>query len=110
MSNTVYLLIAIFAEVLATSSLKSANGFTRLWPSVVVLLGYGVAFYCLSMALRTIPVGIAYAIWSGVGIILVSAVGWLVYGQKLDLPAILGVALILVGVLVINLFSRTALR
>ncbi len=108
MNNGVYLAIAIAAEVVATSALKSSNGFTRLGPSILVVLGYGVAFFCLSVALRTIPTGIAYAIWSGVGIVLVSGVAWLIQGQRLDAAALAGIGLILAGVLVINLFSKSA--
>ena len=103
-----YLGIAIVAEVLATSFLKSAEGFTRLWPSVIVAVGYGIAFLCLSLTLRTIPTGVAYAIWSGVGIVLVSAVAYFWQGQKLDAPALAGMAMIVSGVLVINIFSKTA--
>ena len=103
-----YLFAAIICEVIATSALKAADGFSRLWPSMVVIIGYGLAFYFLSLTLRTIPVGIAYAIWSGIGIVLIALAGWLIYRQPLDMPAILGMALILAGVLVINLFSRTA--
>ncbi|HZH51105.1 MAG TPA: multidrug efflux SMR transporter [Microvirga sp.] len=106
--NYAYLFAAILCEVVATSALKAAEGFTRLGPSLVVVVGYGLAFYCLSLTLRSIPVGIAYAIWSGVGIVLIALAGWLFYRQPLDGPAILGIALILAGVLVINLFSRTA--
>jgi small multidrug resistance pump len=106
--NYAYLFAAIICEVIATSALKAAEGFTRLWPSVVVVVGYGLAFYCLSLTLRTIPVGIAYALWSGIGIVLIAAVGWVFYRQPLDWPAILGMALILTGILVINLFSKTA--
>lgn len=102
------LAVAIVAEVIATSALKASEGFSRLAPSLVVVLGYGVAFYCLSLTLRSIPVGIAYAVWSGVGIVLISAVGWLVYGQKLDAAAICGLALIIAGVLVVNVFSGSA--
>ena len=101
--NYAYLFAAILCEVVATSALKTADGFSRLWPSVVVILGYGLAFYCLSLAMRSIPVGIAYAIWSGIGIVLIALIGWLVYRQPLDMPAILGMALIMAGVLVINL-------
>jgi small multidrug resistance pump len=102
-----YLTIAIIAEVIATSALKSSEGFTKLWPSLIVAMGYGVAFYFLSLTLKTIPVGIAYAIWSGLGITLVSVIGYFVYKQDLDLPAILGLLLILAGVAVINIFSKT---
>ena len=106
--NYGYLLAAILCEVIATSALKAAEGFTRLGPSLVVIIGYGLAFYCLSLTLRTIPVGIAYALWSGIGIVLIALAGWILYRQPLDLPAVIGMALIVAGVLVINLFSRTA--
>ncbi len=88
--------------------MKASEGFTRLTPSLVVVFGYAAAFYFLSLTLRTIPVGVAYAIWSGAGIVLVSAIAWLVYGQHLDLPAIIGMALIIIGVVVLNLFSKSA--
>ncbi len=103
----VFLFCAIVAEVIGTSALKAANGFTNLVPSVVVVLGYAAAFYFLSLTLRTMPVGVAYAIWSGLGIVLISLVGWLVYKQTLDLPALIGMGLIIAGVIVINTFSRT---
>lgn len=102
-----FLTIAVIAEVIATSALKSVEGFTKFWPSVIVVTGYGIAFYFLSLTLKTIPVGIAYAIWSGLGITLVSVIGYFFYKQTLDLPAILGVSLILAGVAVINIFSET---
>ncbi|AKQ64777.1 Ethidium bromide-methyl viologen resistance protein EmrE [Myxococcus hansupus] len=108
MNNAVYLGIAIVAEVIATSALKSSNGFTRLGPSILVVVGYGVAFFCLSFALRTIPTGIAYAIWSGAGIVLVSGVAWVFQGQRLDAAALAGIGLILAGVLVINIFSKSS--
>lgn len=103
-----YLGIAIVAEVAATTALKASEGFSRLWPSVAVVLGYAVAFYFLSLTLKSIPTGIAYAIWSGVGIVLISVLGWVVYRQTLDMPALLGMGLILAGVLVINLFSTSS--
>lgn len=99
--------LAILAEVIATSSLKSSEGFTRLWPSVVTLLGYAIAIFLLSLTLKTLPTGIAYAIWSGVGIVLVSAIGWFGYGQKLDTPAVVGLGLIIAGVIVVNVFSKS---
>jgi len=105
-----YLSVAIVAEVIATTALRASDGFTQLWPSAISIAGYVVAFYFLSLTLRTMPVGIAYAIWSGVGIVLISLAGWLIYKQLLDLPAIVGMALIMAGVIVINLFSRTALH
>ena len=103
-----YLAIAILAEVIGTSALKASDGFTKLYPSLIVVVGYGVSFYCLSLTLRTIPIGIAYAIWSGVGIVLISLIGWLAFNQKLDLPALLGISLIAAGVAVLNLFSKSA--
>ncbi len=105
-----YLAVAIVAEVIATSALKASEGFSRLAPSVVVVAGYALAFFMLSLTLRAIPVGVAYAIWSGVGIVLISLVGWLVFGQALDAGALIGMALIVAGVAVINLFSQTAAR
>ncbi|MGO2370663.1 MAG: SMR family transporter [Serratia sp. (in: enterobacteria)] len=96
------------AEVIATTMLKASEGFTRLWPSLVVVIGYGVAFWGLSMVVKTMPLGIVYAIWSGMGIVLVSIAAVFVYQQKLDLPAVLGMGLIIAGVLVINLLSKTA--
>lgn len=107
MKSWLFLSAAILAEVAATSALKASDGFTRLWPSLIVVIGYGVAFYFLALTLRAIPVGIAYAIWSGVGIVLISAIAWLVFGQKLDAPAILGVGLIVAGVVVLNVFSKS---
>ncbi|MCE8039699.1 multidrug efflux SMR transporter [Halomonas sp. MCCC 1A11062] len=104
----VYLALAIVAEVVATSALKATHGFTRLGPSLVVVVGYAIAFYMLSLVLRTIPVGIAYAIWAGLGIVLVALVGIVVYGQRPDLPAVLGIGLIVAGVVVIQLFSRVS--
>jgi small multidrug resistance pump len=103
----VYLSIAIVAEVIATSALKATAGFTRPWPSVVVIAGYALAFYCLALTLDTIPVGITYAIWSGVGILLITVIAWIAYGQVLDAAAIVGLALIVAGVVVLNIFSRT---
>lgn len=104
----VYLAVAIVAEVIGTAALKASDGFTRLGPSLVTALGYGIAFYCLSITLRSVPTGVAYAIWSGVGIVLISAVSWFFHGQKLDAPALVGMAMIVGGVVVINLFSASA--
>lgn len=106
--NWIYLAIAIFAEVIATSALKASEGFTRLAPSALVVVGYAAAFYFLSLTLRSIPVGVAYALWSGVGIVLISIIGALFFKQSLDTPAILGMALIVLGVAVIQVFSKTA--
>jgi len=100
-----YLAIAIVSEVIATSALKASDGFTKLIPSVVVVVGYVVAFYCLSLTLRALPVGIVYAIWSGVGIVLISLVGWLLFGQTLSSVALLGMAFITVGVIILNVFA-----
>ena len=101
-----YLSIAILAEVVATSSLKAAEGFTRLTPSLMVILGYGTAFYFLSLTLRTMQVGTAYAIWSGVGTVLVSLIAWILFNQKLDVAAIAGITLIIAGVVVIKFLSQ----
>jgi len=103
-----YLGVAIVAEIFATSALKGSEGFTRLVPSVITVFGYLISFYFLSLTLREIPVGIAYAIWSGVGIVLISLIGLLVFKQRLDAPALIGIGLICAGVLVINLFSHSS--
>ncbi|WP_459716723.1 DMT family transporter [Paraburkholderia sp. 2C] len=100
------LAIAIVAEVIATSALRASDGFTRWLPAVVVVLGYGVSFYMLSLTLKSIPVGIVYAIWSGVGIVLITLVALVVYKQVPDLPAVAGLGLIVAGVVVLNLFSK----
>jgi small multidrug resistance pump len=105
MKSWIFLVLAIICEVTGTSALKASDGFSRLWPSAVVIAGYGLSFYFLSIALRVIPVGVAYAIWAGVGIVLVTLVGWLLFGQKLDGPAILGMAMILIGVTVLRMWS-----
>ncbi len=105
MTHWVYLAIAIIAEVIGTSFLKQAEGFTRLWPSVAVILSYIVAFYFLSLTLRTLPVGIAYAVWAGTGVALIALVGFIFFGQLLDWPALIGIALIIAGVAIINIFS-----
>ena len=102
-----YLAIAIVSEVIATSALKAADGFTRWGPSLLVVIGYASAFYFLSLTLRSIPLGIVYAIWAGVGIALIALVGWVVYHQSLDLWALLGIGLIVAGVVVLNVFSKT---
>ncbi|MBP9182126.1 MAG: QacE family quaternary ammonium compound efflux SMR transporter [Fuscovulum sp.] len=105
-----FLLAAILAEIIATTALARSASFTRLGPSLITVAGYAVAFWCLSFPLRVMPTGVVYAIWSGLGIVLITAVAWVWYGQKLDLPAVLGLALILAGVLVVNLFSRTGVH
>jgi small multidrug resistance pump len=108
MKYWILLLAAILSEVAGTTALKFTDGFTRLWPSLVVVAGYGAAFYLLSLTLKAIPVGIAYAVWSGVGIVSIAVIGWLWFGQSLDKPALCGIALILAGVFVLNIFSKTA--
>lgn len=110
MKNWLFLGIAIVAEVAATSNLKASAGFTKLWPSVFVVAGYAVAFYFLSLTLKVIPVGIAYAIWAGLGIVLISLVGWLAFGQKLDMASLLGMVLIISGVVIINVFSKVTMH
>ncbi len=108
MSAYLTLAVAIVAEVIATTALKSSQGFTRLLPGIIVVLGYGVSFYCLSQTLRTMPTSVAYAIWSGVGLVLITLAAWLIHQQRLDWPAVAGIALIVTGVMVINLFSASA--
>lgn len=105
MKNWLFLTVAIVAEVAATSALKASEGFSQLLPSVIVVIGYAAAFYFLSLTLKAIPVGVAYAIWAGLGIVLVAAIGWVLYGQKLDVWGFVGMGLILSGVLVLNLLS-----
>lgn len=107
MSKYLPLLIAILCETIATLALKQSEQFTKLLPSVISILGYIAAFYFLSITLKYIPLGVSYALWSGIGIVLISIFGFLMYNQKLDMPAVLGIALILAGVLIINLFSKT---
>lgn len=102
------LLIAILLEALATSALQASQQFTRPLPTVVMIIGYMSSFYLLTIALRVLPVGIAYAIWSGIGIVLISLIGFTVFQQKLDLPAMIGIGLVIAGVIVINLFSHSS--
>lgn len=106
MQPWVFLALAILGEVAATSALKASEGFSRLGPSLIVIAGYATAFYFLSLTLRTIPVGVAYAVWSGVGIALIALIGWLFLGQTLDAPAFIGLLLIVSGVVVLKVFSR----
>lgn len=103
-----YLFIAVLAEVIGTSALQASQQFTRVLPSILVVLGYGLAFYFMSLTLRYMPVGIVYASWSGLGIVLIAFIGFLVFGQRLDLPAILGLGLIICGIAIIHLYSSTA--
>ncbi|NMU18807.1 QacE family quaternary ammonium compound efflux SMR transporter, partial [Vibrio parahaemolyticus] len=99
--------IAIVCEVIATSYIPKTEQFTKVMPSTVVLIGYGIAFFLLSVTVQTMPVGVVYAIWSGAGIVLVATVGYFVYGQRLDLPALVGIGFIIAGVLIVNLLSKT---
>lgn len=107
MSSWSILAVSIVAEVVATSALKASDGFTRLLPSVLVVLGYGIAFYGLALALRALPIGVVYAVWSGVGIVLIALVGAILFRQSLDAPALFGMALIVAGVVVLNVFSKS---
>lgn len=107
MKHWLFLLVAIVAEVFATSALKMSEGFSNLWPSVVVVVGYATSFYFLALTLERIPVGIAYAVWAGVGIVLITLAGLFLFGQKLDFAATLGIVLIIGGVLIMNLFSAS---
>ena len=100
------LVLAIAAEVVATTALAQSESFTRLGPSLITVTGYAVAFYFLSVALRVMPTGLVYAVWSGMGVVFITAIGWVWFGERLDWPAILGLALIVVGVVMVN-FSRT---
>jgi small multidrug resistance pump len=108
--NHLFLFVAVIFEVIATSTLKATDGFTRLWPSLITIGGYALAFYFLSLPVRTIPVGIVYALWCGIGIVLVTFVGWVVLKQPLDGAALAGIGLILAGVVTINLFSKTVIH
>ena len=103
----IFLLIAIVAEVVATTFLKLSDGFTRPIPSIVTVVGYAIAFYFLSHVLKAIPTGVAYAIWSGVGVVLIASVAWAFQGQKLDAPAVIGMGLIVAGVVILNVFSKS---
>lgn len=107
-NHLIYLLLAIMSEIAATTALAASQQFTRLGPSVIVVLGYGVSFYFLSVTLKYMPVGIVYAVWSGLGVVGIALLGYLIFNQTLDLAALLGMALIIAGVLVINLFSGSA--
>lgn len=108
MNGLTYLMLAIISEIIATTMLKASDGFSRLYPSIVVVIGYCFSFWALSQVVKVMPLGIAYAIWSGLGIVLVSVAAVFLYQQKLDLPAIVGMTLIIAGVLVINLLSKSA--
>jgi small multidrug resistance pump len=105
--NYFCLVVAVLFEVVATTALKETHGFTRLVPSLIAVVGYALAFYFLSLPLRSMPVGVVYAVWCGAGIILITTIGWLWFRQVLDMPAMIGMGLIMAGVIVINLFSKT---
>jgi small multidrug resistance pump len=104
------LAIAIAAEVIATSAMKASNEFTHLVPTLIAIAGYCTAFYFMTISMRVLPIGIMYAIWSGMGIVLISIVGWLVYKQNLDMPAIIGMVLIIAGAVIINVFSKSVVH
>jgi len=110
MSKWVYLGLAILSEVIATASLKSTEGFTKFWPSVLVLVGYSAAFYFLSLTLDTIPIGVAYAIWSGVGVAAITIVSILIFDQKIDFAALVGIFLIIVGVIILRVYSNISVE
>ncbi|TDS53312.1 DMT family transporter [Myroides indicus] len=110
MKNSLFLLAAIFCEVIGTSALKASEQFSKLTPSILTIVAYASAFYLLSLTLKTIPVGVAYAIWSGIGIVLVTLVAIVLYKQTPDLASIIGMALIIAGVVVINVFSKTSVH
>lgn len=103
----VYLVVAIVFETIGTSALQASQQFTRIGPSILVVVAYGISFYLLGLTLKFMPVGVVYAIWSGLGIVSITVIGFLVFSQRLDVPAVLGIALIIAGVLVIHLFSKT---
>ena len=106
----VFLLLAILAEVVATSALKASDSFTKLGPTVLMIVGYGVAFYLMSIVMRTLPTGLTYAIWAGLGVVLISLYGYFFANEKLDLAACIGMSLIVIGVVVINVFSKTSVH
>ena len=106
MKSWILLSAAILTEVVATSALKASDGFSKITPSIVVVVGYVLSFYFLSLALKSIPVGIAYATWAGLGIVLITVIAWVMYGQKLDIGALVGMTFILIGVVIMNLFSN----
>mgnify|MGYP000052199579 CR=1 FL=1 len=102
-----YLIISIVGEVIATTSLKESNGFSKLIPSIICIIGYGITFYFLSLSIKQIPIGIAYAIWAGLGIVLITTIGYFRFKQTLDLPTVIGLTLIVIGVIIVNGFSKT---
>ncbi|MGQ9481219.1 DMT family transporter [Chloroflexus sp.] len=110
MKYWLYLMLAILTEVVATSALKASTGFSRLLPSLIVVVGYAISFYAMSLALEAIPVGVAYAVWSGIGIVLITIAAWFLYGQRLDVWALIGIGFIIVGVAILNLLSKVEVR
>ncbi|URJ25028.1 DMT family transporter [Candidatus Blochmannia ocreatus (nom. nud.)] len=100
-----YLFIAVLSEVVATAALKESDGFSRFWPIILVVIGYSVSFILLSLVLRTIPIGIVYSCWAGMGIVCITTIGYFLYNQKLDSIVILGIVFIIIGIVLINLFS-----
>ncbi|MBK5934253.1 small multidrug resistance pump [Rhodovulum imhoffii] len=106
----VFLLLAVMTETAATSALQASQQFTRLIPSAIVVLGYALSFYLLSLTLKYMPLGIVYAMWSGLGVVFIALIGWLAFNQRIDIPAIVGMGLIVAGIVVINLFSETAMH
>ena len=103
----IYVIVAVLMETIGTTALQASAQFSRFWPSVLVVIAYGISFYFLALALKFMPVGVVYAMWSGLGIIFIACIGFIVFGQRLDLPAIIGLGLIIAGILVINLLSNT---
>ncbi|WP_322814649.1 multidrug efflux SMR transporter [Chloroflexus sp.] len=110
MKYWLYLMLAILTEVVATSALKASTGFSRPLPSLIVVAGYAISFYAMSLALEAIPVGIAYAVWSGIGIVLITVTAWFLYGQRLDVWALIGIGFIIVGVVILNLLSKVEVQ
>lgn len=106
----ILLILAVLAETAGTTALQASQQFTRFWPSVLVVLGYGISFYLLAQTLRYMPVGVVYAVWSGLGIVFIALIGYLVFNQRLDLPAVLGTGMILAGIVVIQVFSNTTMH
>ena len=102
----IYLIFAVIAETIGTSALQASQQFTKFWPSALVVVAYAISFYLLGFALKYMPVGLVYAIWSGLGIVMIAIIGFVVFGQRLDLPAVFGLGLIIVGILIIHLFSK----
>lgn len=107
-THYIYLIFAIITETVGTMALQASHQFTRFWPSTILVIAYGLSFYFMALTLKTMPVGVVYAIWSGLGIVLIALMGYLVFGQKQDFPAIIGMVMIVAGILVIHLFSKTS--